>query len=938
MTVQPKRRSFHHFASIKVLSSLSLLVLLSPPVPTFSQSTLPGCHPPFSPSETYSPSSLVSVDSVNYRCVDTAYALYCSGAGNAPPGAPGSFASVAWTNLGPCDGDATTTSSSSVPSDSPSGSPSEPPSDDRGDYLGACPRPFDSSVVYSAGDVVSAKNDDDSDPSHPFSSVHRCKSWPYSSFCSIYNFRPGTPNGSLGWTLVGWCDNSVSASPTSTPTWAPHTPGCPARYVPGRVYDAGDRVAYDPDDDPASSASSAADTIYECSPVYSRHCPYRPPEIVAGEEAWIKLGKCRGTIAPTAGPTESWPTWSPTVDYGRFVAGTGSGSGSGGEVDLEGSLHLVLFEEKDPNEGGRRRRLDEVDLDMDVVVLNYLQDNIGGEFTFETSSVQSTERDSFELLVDPRNATMDEILVVANVWKMNLTFSMTEGFRNWIVDYHDGDSTRRHLGDFDRDEDEDEDEDEGDEYQDEEEAGYEFQGDDDEHPHEYQDEDSSHGIVFSSRRLASACSPSDYTMCCSSKSLSSKESNYCKRVGCSSSGCKRKSTSRKKKKKRRNKKNRFLQQQEPLPQHQQQHQRRRHLEDSIEQDLWGLDFLDVVRNYTRYDPTDVFALLNATDTTDVAVCGANRYVEFAEIQDPYFSCDVYESNDCSNNEDVVLENADGDDDPNSVCSPGCPPEYVPGTPYDEGDQVAIDGIRAYECTSPFHSFCRQFGPEHQGGSQAWTDLGSCTGDIAPTSPPTFSPDTPGCPDPYDPSGTPAYQAGDRVSVDGNRAYACKSGNYGAFCNAGSIYAPGGPYSNLGWDDLGSCHGTLDPTFAPTVDPLAPPCPPEYSPSTAYGGGDEVAAKGIAYMCKMDAYSAFCNAGSIYAPGGTYSNLGWERVGSCRYSSASSPAVSSLSSKPTSLPPTPTFPPTPRDTAFPSLTPTLGPSSYPSGLPSENPTL
>mmetsp|Transcript_5477 Transcript_5477/g.11482 ORF Transcript_5477/g.11482 Transcript_5477/m.11482 type:complete len:864 (-) Transcript_5477:32-2623(-) len=331
MTVQPKRRSFHHFVSIKVLSSLSLLVLLSPPVPTFSQSTLPGCHPPFSPSETYSPSSLVSVDSVNYRCVDTAYALYCSGAGNAPPGAPGSFASVAWTNLGPCDGDATTTSSSSVPSDSPSGSPSEPPSDDRGDYLGACPRPFDSSVVYSAGDVVSARNDDDSDPSHPFSSVHRCKSWPYSSFCSIYNFRPGTPNGSLGWTLVGWCDNSVSASPTSTPTWAPHTPGCPARYVPGRVYDAGDRVAYDPDDDPASSASSAADTIYECSPVYSRHCPYRPPEIVAGEEAWIKLGKCRGTIAPTAGPTESWPTWSPTVDYGRFVAGTGSGSGSGGD-------------------------------------------------------------------------------------------------------------------------------------------------------------------------------------------------------------------------------------------------------------------------------------------------------------------------------------------------------------------------------------------------------------------------------------------------------------------------------------------------------------------------------------------------------------------------------------------------------------------------------
>mmetsp|Transcript_22256 Transcript_22256/g.44750 ORF Transcript_22256/g.44750 Transcript_22256/m.44750 type:complete len:267 (-) Transcript_22256:291-1091(-) len=175
-------------------------------------------------------------------------------------------------------------------------------------------------------------------------------------------------------------------------------------------------------------------------------------------------------------------------------------------------------------------------------------------------------------------------------------------------------------------------------------------------------------------------------------------------------------------------------------------------------------------------------------------------------------------------------------------------------------------------------------PGELADDDAWTEVGPCTGTVGPTSSPTFDPDTPGCPDPYSPA--IAYGKGDKVAVDGSRAYMCKRDDDAAFCNAGPRYAPGtGLYSDVAWVWLGSCVGTLAPTAAPTVDLEAPGCPEEYSSAAKYEGGDKVLVGGLVYVCKWDEYGAYCNAGPMFAPGGDNSDLGWIKMGSCRGSLA-----------------------------------------------------
>ncbi len=67
--------------------------------------------------------------------------------------------------------------------------------------------------------------------------------------------------------------------------------------------------------------------------------------------------------------------------------------------------------------------------------------------------------------------------------------------------------------------------------------------------------------------------------------------------------------------------------------------------------LWGLDFLDVVRKYTTsFEPLEVKSILNATSTESVAACNADRYAESANGD--AFECRVYEANNCGENEDI----------------------------------------------------------------------------------------------------------------------------------------------------------------------------------------------------------------------------------------------------------------------------------------------
>jgi len=83
-----------HVSPLALAAVLSLAAIS----PSLSQSA---CSPAFSADASYKPNDTVSVDTVNYKCVPQ-WKNYCSGAENTPPGTPGSFATVAWENLGEC--------------------------------------------------------------------------------------------------------------------------------------------------------------------------------------------------------------------------------------------------------------------------------------------------------------------------------------------------------------------------------------------------------------------------------------------------------------------------------------------------------------------------------------------------------------------------------------------------------------------------------------------------------------------------------------------------------------------------------------------------------------------------------------------------------------------------------------------------------------------
>jgi len=87
----------------------------------------------------HSPSSLVSVNSTNYRC-HPEWSTHCSGSSNSPPGNPGTFASVAWTSLGDCN-----------PSVDPLAISDSPTSSAYSDVNPGCPPPYSSDVPFLLG-------------------------------------------------------------------------------------------------------------------------------------------------------------------------------------------------------------------------------------------------------------------------------------------------------------------------------------------------------------------------------------------------------------------------------------------------------------------------------------------------------------------------------------------------------------------------------------------------------------------------------------------------------------------------------------------------------------------------------------------------------------------------------------------------------------------
>ena len=232
---------------------------------------------------------------------------------------------------------------------------------------------------------------------------------------------------------------------------------------------------------------------------------------------------------------------------------------------------------------------------------------------------------------------------------------------------------------------------------------------------------------------------------------------------------------------------------------------------------------------------------------------------------------------------------------------GCPDEYVLGTTYEEGDKVGLNGI-VYQCRSwPNSAWCSIDGyqPDGANSGDAWTRLGYCDGTIAPTSAPAFSSlaDAGGCPPDY--SSSDSYEAGDKVSAEGNGVqkiiYQCKAFPDDGYCNS---YEPG-HWSKLGWSIVGYCEGTIAPTTAPAFSTLPDHngCPNAYSDTTEYEASDKVAVTitdthSVVYQCSSDVHqSKYC---SQFEPGNDF-NLGWTLIGYCEGTIAptASPVFTSL---------------------------------------------
>jgi hypothetical protein len=230
---------------------------------------------------------------------------------------------------------------------------------------------------------------------------------------------------------------------------------------------------------------------------------------------------------------------------------------------------------------------------------------------------------------------------------------------------------------------------------------------------------------------------------------------------------------------------------------------------------------------------------------------------------------------------------------------GCPAQFSESDViyYEPGDRVS-NGEIVFECTSwPNSLFCSQaaFNPDLDSKTehwkQAWDVVGHCTGTIIPP--------TAGCPDLWTPGEFSKYKENDQVSVVKNNAplieavYKCKAWPYSWHCGQHSPLDYNG--GKLGWQYIGECVGTIQPTNTPTMGPatvIIAGCPADYNSATPnkYSAGDQVAvvmqgASGpsssykFVYACRSFPFSGYCNQRG-FAPGEKYDYFAWNLVGPC----------------------------------------------------------
>ena len=225
---------------------------------------------------------------------------------------------------------------------------------------------------------------------------------------------------------------------------------------------------------------------------------------------------------------------------------------------------------------------------------------------------------------------------------------------------------------------------------------------------------------------------------------------------------------------------------------------------------------------------------------------------------------------------------------------GCPPAFSVSAleNYEPGDRVSKGAI-VFECKPwPLSLFCSQaaFEPDLNSKSeswmQAWQVIGHCTGTI-PSS-------VIGCPGVWNSGDMTKYKENDQVSVIKSNSpliqviYKCKAWPYTWYCGQISPLTSNG--GKLGWEYVGECTGTIEPSTSPTLSPgtvIIAGCPTDYSLAKVdYKAGDQVAMVAgtsssykVVYQCREFPFSGYCNQKG-FAPGEQYDYMAWTLVGPC----------------------------------------------------------
>ena len=236
----------------------------------------------------------------------------------------------------------------------------------------------------------------------------------------------------------------------------------------------------------------------------------------------------------------------------------------------------------------------------------------------------------------------------------------------------------------------------------------------------------SRGLTSSLQRSLAdtTCTSKDFAECCSSKSINAEtRSKKCKSLGCNVDICAGKQ--------KKNRKERFLI--ESKHEAGDPYSHARDLQTEIG-DLTGKYFLDVLNTYTIFKAEDVSLVLNATNTQAVASCSASRYADEHLLSS--FTCDVYEGNNCQENEDILFEPG------NEVCtcampstSPFCGSAPTPAPYVDKVPLLSRETTCKYSSCATRFDYLDRFNVECPDGYalNSWkyttTNCGACYGKI-----------------------------------------------------------------------------------------------------------------------------------------------------------------------------------------------------------------